>query len=134
MSINRFIEAQNTYFDIALKEIKNEKKITHWMWFILRQIKGLGSSYYATYYAIEDIKEAKEYIENDYLKNNYLKLCEVLLETKSNNAKEIFGYIDSIKLRSSLTLFYKVSNIDVINKVLDKFFNGELDNVTLTKI
>ena len=58
----------------------------------------------------------------------------MLLETKSNNAKEIFGYIDSIKLRSSLTLFYKVSNIDVINKVLDKFFNGELDNVTLTKI
>ena len=71
MSINRFIEAQNTYFDIALKEIKNEKKITHWMWFIFPQIKGLGSSYYATYYAIEDIKEAKEYIENDYLKNNY---------------------------------------------------------------
>lgn len=104
------------------------------MWFIFPQIKGLGSSYYATYYAIEDIKEAKEYIENDYLKNNYLKLCEVLLETKSNNAREIFGYIDSIKLRSSLMLFYKVSNIDVIKKVLDKFFNGELDNVTLTKI
>lgn len=134
MSVIRFIEAQNKYFDIALNEIRNEKKITHWMWFIFPQIKGLGSSYYATYYAIGDINEAKEYMENDYLKNNYLTLCEVLLDTKSNNAKEIFGYIDSIKLRSSLTLFYKVSDIDIIKKVLDKFFNGELDNVTLTKI
>ena len=77
--------------------------------------------------------EAKEYMDNEYLSNNYFTLCNVLLELNNSDAKEIFGYIDYIKLRSSLTLFYLVTNNIIIKKVLDKFYNGELDNTTLSK-
>ena len=131
MSINRFIDAQSKYHSIALNELKNEKKQTHWMWFIFPQIEGLGSSSMAKYYAIIDINEAKEYWGNEYLKNNYIELCNVLLSLKENNPQKIFSYIDAIKLQSSLTLFYQVEKLEIINKLLNKFYNGELDNKTL---
>lgn len=131
MNINRFIEAQNRYHNIALNELKNGRKQTHWMWFIFPQIQGLGSSSMAQYYAINDINEAKEYWSNEYLRKNYLELCEVLLNLDDNNSKNIFGYIDSIKLQSSLTLFYQVENIELITKLINKFYNGELDIKTI---
>ena len=131
MNINRFIEAQNRYHNIALNELKNGRKQSHWMWFIFPQLQGLGSSSMAQYYAINDINEAKEYWSNEYLRKNYLELCEVLLNLDDNNSKNIFGYIDSIKLQSSLTLFYQVEKIELIKKLIDKFYNGELDIKTI---
>ena len=131
MGINRFIEAQSVFFEQAYNELKQGKKQTHWMWFIFPQIQGLGSSSKSIYYAIKDLNEAKEYMDNEYLNNNYFTLCNVLLELDSNDAKEIFGYIDYIKLRASLTLFYLVTNNVIIKKVLDKFYEGEFDNTTI---
>lgn len=129
-SINRFIEIQKKEFNDIFQELKRGKKISHWMWYIFPQIKGLGKSYIANYYAINDIKEAKEYFKNDYLRNNYLALCNVLINLDTNNPIEIFGDLDSLKLKSSLTLFYLVSKNNSILNVLNKYYNGELDEYT----
>lgn len=129
--MEKFIKAQKRFHKQALEELQNGRKESHWMWFIFPQIKGLGSSDYAMYYGIEDLEEAKRYWSNDYLRNNYLELCEVLLSLEENNSRHIFGYTDGVKLKSSLTLFYLASNSEVIHKVLGKFYNYELDMKTI---
>ena len=130
--MERFIKAQKIYYNDALKELRNGKKESHWMWFIFPQIRGLGSSFNTEYYGIKDLEEAREYWSNEYLRNNYLELCNVLLSLDDNNARQIFGYTDGVKLKSSLTLFYLSSNSEVIHKVLGKFYNYELDMKTIS--
>ena len=119
--MERFIKAQKIYYSDAFKELTNGKKESHWMWFIFPQIKGLGSSFNAEYYGIKNLEEAKEYWSNDYLRNNYLELCNVLFSLEENNSRHIFGYTDGIKFKSSLTLFYLASNSELIHKVLGNF-------------
>ena len=130
-NLDRFIKQQNHFYEIAYKEIRKGRKESHWMWFIFPQIKGLGRSEISKYYAIKDIDEAKEYFGNEYLKKNYLNLCDLLLKLKINNAEEIFGYIDSRKLHSSLTLFFIASKNEMIKNVLDKYYLGVMDKETL---
>jgi len=71
--MERFIKAQKIYYNDALKELRNGKKESHYMWFIIPQIRGLGSSFNAEYYGNKDLEEAREYWSNEYLRNNYLK-------------------------------------------------------------
>ena len=130
--MERFIKAHKIYYKDALKELRNGKKESHYMWFIFPQIRGLGSSFNAEYYGIKDLEEAREYWSNEFLRNNYLELCNVLLSLDDNNARHIFGYTDGVKLKSSLTLFYLSSNSEVIHKVLGKFYNYELDMKTIS--
>ena len=134
--IDRFIEAQETHYELALKEVKNGKKISCWMWYIFPQIQGLGFSQINKKYSIKDIEEGKLYLENDILKNRLIEITQALLELNDVDIHEVMG-IDDVKLKSSMTLFKKVEetyNIDcgnIFQKVLDKFFNGEEDNRTI---
>ena len=130
MDLNRFIEAQKHSYEIALYEMRTGRKRSHWMWYIFPQIRGLGFSSTAQYYAIRDKNEAKAYLEHPVLGKRLLEITEALLKIKGNDANEVFGYPDDMKLRSSMTLFYLVSGNDVFKKVLDKFFNGKLDEKT----
>ena len=66
-NIERFVSKQKEYYETAYEELKNGKKESHWMWYIFPQLKGLGSSSTANIYAIKDLKEAIEYLDNDYL-------------------------------------------------------------------
>ena len=132
--LNKYIIKHQQMFDIAYSEIKNGKKTSHWMWYIFPQIIGLGSSNISRYYAINNINEAYEYFDNDYLRNNYITLCELLINLDINNPVQIFGEVDALKLHSSLTLFYKISNNEIIYKVLEKYYNKELDEITLKKL
>ena len=133
-NLNRFKVKQELYHKIALSELKNGMKESHWMWFIFPQIYGLGYSEMSLYYAIKDLKELEEYLSDDFLMNNYLELCNILLDLNTSNPKEVFGYIDAMKLNSSLTLFYVISENSTIKKVLDKYFDGKLDLNTLKLI
>ena len=130
--MERFIKAHKIYYKDALKELRNGKKESHYMWFIFPQIRGLGSSFNAEYYGIKDLEEARKYWSNEYLRNNYLELCNVLLSLEENNSRHIFGYTDGVKFKSSLTLFYLASNSELIHKVLGKFYNYELDMKTIS--
>lgn len=149
--LNRFIEAQEDYFDIAYDEIKSGKKKTHWMWYIFPQIHGLGFSETSVFYSIKSINEAISYLNNEYLYNNMIKICNLLLNTKVKNPATIFGGVDSLKLRSCMTLFYLINTDDFIlglddykyehvdfsfekttifKEVLDKFYNS-IDEKTI---
>lgn len=129
--MERFIEIQKQKYNQALSEIKNGKKETHWMWYIFPQIKGLGQTSTSIEYAINDLDEAKEYLDNDYLRNNLENICSELLKLDTSNPVNIFGTVDSLKLRSSMTLFYLASNEEIYKKVLDKYYHGELDQLTI---
>ena len=114
------------------EELKVGKKRSHWMWFIFPQIRGLGYSNMAIYYAIESREEAENYITDPTLGHNLIEISTVLLEIKDNDAKKVMGEPDDRKLQSCMTLFDTVApEIDVFEKVLKKFFGGERDNRTL---
>ena len=133
--LNRFIEAQKKYYEIALKEIKNGYKETHWIWFIFPQLKSLGKSDTALYYGIKDLEEAKSYLENNYLRHNLIEISEAFFNLKGNNPTEILGYPDDLKVKSCMTLFYLADeSIDIFKNVIDKFYNGEFDSNTISII
>ena len=131
MSVERFIDAQKEDYDIAFREISNGKKRNHYMWYIFPQVKGLGRSSTAKYYGIDGLDEAREYMENEYLANNLINISNELLKLETNDPVEIFGHTDSKKLRSSMTLFELVSDNEVFHSVLEKYFDGKRDQITL---
>lgn len=130
-NLNRYLEAQKYDYEQALQEIKNGKKESHWMWYMFPQITGLGRSDTAKYYEIKSLSEAKEYLNNEILKNRLIEMCQSLLNLKNDDPIEIFGPIDALKLKSSMTLFSYVSDNDIFNQVLEKFYNNEHDLNTI---
>lgn len=129
--LSRFHEAQKEDYAKALKEIRNGRKLTHWMWYIFPQITGLGRSEIAQYYEIKSLEEAKSYLKDDVLGPRLFEISNSLLDLDTNDPVEIFGNIDAIKLRSSMTLFSYICNEEIFNRVLDKYFDGIKDKVTL---
>ena len=134
--LNRFVQAQKQDYAIALDEITQGQKYSHWMWYIFPQIEGLGRSHIAQKYAISNAEEAKAYIAHPVLGKRLLEFCEVLLDLDSSyTASEIFGFPDDLKLKSSMTLFAKVSAKDsVLHKVIEHYFNSEFDSKTINLI
>lgn len=130
-NLQRFLDAQKYNYDIALEELKNGEKQSHWIWFIFPQLKGLGQSYMSIYYGIENLEESIEYSKNETLWNRYIELCNVLLSLKDKSIFEILGYIDALKFCSSLTLFYKATNNNLLLELLDKYYQGKMDKKTI---
>lgn len=134
-NVQRFVEAQQVNFDTALSELKAGKKASHWMWYIFPQIKGLGKSEISKYYAIQNIEEAREYLNNEYLSHNMNELLNVLLKQNTSNPTDIFGKPDDMKLKSSMTLFALADkNNEKYKKVLEKYFSGDFDKRTINII
>lgn len=134
MNINRFYEPHKQFFDIALKEIKSGRKQSHWMWYIFPQLKSLGYSSTAVYYGLENTEEAKEFYNDGYLGKNLREICHALLECESNDPLEVLGYPDNLKLCSSMTLFYHATKDELFADVLEKFYGGKQDELTLNQI
>lgn len=130
-NIDRFVDMHRLHYEVALQEIKNGYKRSHWMWYIFPQLKDLGRSSTSKFYGIENIDEVKEYMGNDYLKNNMLEICNELLK-QDEDIRYIMGYPDYLKLNSCMTLFeYVFPEEKIFSKVIDKFYKGKRDNVTL---
>ena len=136
--LERFRDAHRRDFAQAYAEIQNGYKETHWMWYIFPQIQCLGRSSTAQYYAISDIEEAVEFLSDPYLGDNLRAISKELLSKSTNHAEDIFGYIDAMKLKSSMTLFHVAGEMCDENRVfydvLTKYFNGEFDEKTLELI
>ncbi|MFC4210285.1 DUF1810 domain-containing protein [Pedobacter lithocola] len=131
-NLNRFVEAQQHIYTNALNEIKNGKKTSHWMWFIFPQLDGLGYSDMAKKFAIRNIGEAEAYLKHPILGNRLIEITKILNALKTNAPEEIFGGIDALKLRSSMTLFAGLHNADpVFENVLAKFFENQKDARTI---
>ncbi|SNR95292.1 DUF1810 domain-containing protein [Hymenobacter mucosus] len=130
--LQRFLDAQESSYPIALTEIQRGKKQSHWMWYIFPQIKGLGFSSTSAYYAIEDLAEAEAYLNHPVLGSRLVHISEALLALNNHDATRILGNPDDLKLKSSMTLFANLPvTHSVFQKVLDAFYKGEQDTKTL---
>ena len=78
--LRRFIDAQSEDYARALSEIRAGRKRSHWIWYIFPQIKGLGFSYYSQYYGISSLQEAKDYLENELLRNRLFEINVELIK------------------------------------------------------
>ncbi|MBA2620014.1 MAG: DUF1810 domain-containing protein [Acidobacteria bacterium] len=133
--LKRFLDAQENDFERALAEIKRGRKQSHWMWYIFPQIAGLGSSETSRFYAVKDRTEAELYLAHPVLGARLVRISEALLEIEGKTANQIFGSLDDVKLKSSMTLFgaLKITN-PIFQSVLDEYFNGTNDLRTLQLI
>lgn len=131
-NLDRFIDAHNDDYTRALNEVKRGRKLTHWMWYIFPQIAGLGMSETAQYYEIKSLDEARAYLNNELLRSHLIEISNALLELYTNDPVEVFGDVDSLKLKSSMTLFSYISDNEIFNKVIDKYFNGNKDLTTVS--
>lgn len=130
--LSRFTAAHRRSYQTALSEIRNGRKINHWMWFIFPQIQGLGSSPNARYYAIRDLDEAAAFLRDPYLGGNLVEISRALLELGERDPRAVFDPPDDMKLRSCMTLFSLLSEEDsVFHRVLDQYFEGKPDRRTL---
>ena len=129
--LERFVEAQKRDYNTALKEVKSGKKETHWIWYVFPQMCGLGHSCYANLYGIKNKEEAKEYLKHKVLGKRLREVTNALLEHEGKPADDIFGHPDTMKVKSSMTLFDSISPDDIFAQVLDKFYDGKRCKLTL---
>lgn len=130
--LDRFLEAQRGDYAAALAEVRRGRKTSHWMWYIFPQIAGLGQSSTARYYSIRDLEEAREYYAHPVLGQRLREITSALLALRGSDPVAVFGGIDSMKLKSSMTLFTAAAPDDpLFRQVLDKYYGGEQDSLTL---
>ena len=129
--LERFVEAQKRDYKIALEEVRNGKKVTHWIWYVFPQMLGLGHSCYANLYGIKSKEEAEEYLKHEILGKRFREVTNALLEHEGKHAEDIFGFPDTMKVKSSMTLFDCICPNDIFAEVLEKFYCGKRCNLTL---
>jgi uncharacterized protein (DUF1810 family) len=131
--LERFVRAQDeggTYAR-ALAELRRGRKVSHWMWFVFPQLAGLGRSGTARFYAIRSLAEAEAYLAHPVLGHRLRESCTVLTGLPAASAEEVFGGVDAVKLRSSMTLFARAAPQEpVFADVLNRYFAGAADPVT----
>ena len=137
-NLQRFLGAQENFYAQALKEIRNGRKTSHWIWFIFPQVRGLGHSVMSDHYAINSLDEAKAYLDDPVLRSRLVEISTALLRhskgslfRRPKTAEQILGYTDALKVRSCMTLFDLIEPNSIYAQVLDAFYNGERDDLTL---
>lgn len=123
--LQRFIDAQSEDYALALSEIRQGMKRSHWIWYIFPQIKGLGFSYNSEYYGISSLQEARDYLNHEVLGKRLQEITASLLLHRGKDIELIMGDIDAVKLKSSMTLFDAIKSGGVFGEVLDEFYAGE---------
>ncbi len=128
--LSRFVEAQEPVYAIALAEIRRGRKTSHWMWFVFPQLEGLGTSEAARRYAIGSLGEARAYLAHPVLGRRLLECVQALQDLTISDAVHVFGSVDAMKLRSSLTLFQRAGGGLIFDAAIDRWFNGIADAQT----
>lgn len=127
-----FVLAQAPVYPQVLMELRHGEKNSHWMWFIFPQLAGLGSSPLARKFALRSLDDARLYLAHPLLGSRLIECAGLALAIQGKSAVEVFGGIDSIKLRSSATLFGEVSQPgSVFHRLLEHYFDGTRDPETL---
>jgi len=130
-NLARFTEAQNGVYEHAVAELRRGRKTSHWMWFVFPQIAGLGQSATSRHYGITSLAEAEAYLAHPMLGPRLRECASVLMSLSNRTADQIFGGIDAMKLRSSMTLFLHADPGEpLFRQVLDQYFEGAADPAT----
>jgi uncharacterized protein (DUF1810 family) len=131
--LERFVDAQDEggTYDAAIAELRAGRKRSHWMWFVFPQIAGLGQSPISRRYAISSLAEARAYLAHPVLGPRLIESAAVVSGLEGRSAEDVFGGIDAMKLRSSMTLFARADPAnDVFAGLLDGYFGGVPDEAT----
>jgi uncharacterized protein (DUF1810 family) len=135
--LQRFVAAQDAggTYEQAVAELRQGRKTTHWMWFVFPQVAGLGQSATSRMYAISSLAEASAYLAHPILGPRLLQCAALVRDARGRSAEQIFGGIDALKLRSSMTLFLRADpGAQVFQQVLDQYFGGITDPATDERI
>jgi len=130
-NLTHFIQAQEPIYEMVILELQDGHKQSHWMWYIFPQFDGLGYSNRAKHYSIKSLGEAKAYLAHPILSARLIECCELLLSIEDKMISQILGYPDDIKLKSSMTLFNTISNNSIFQNILDRYFGGIEDELTV---
>jgi uncharacterized protein (DUF1810 family) len=129
--LHRFVAAQDGVYERALAELRRGRKDSHWMWYVFPQIAGLGQSPTARRFAIQGREEARAYLDHPILGARLRECTQTVNAIKGRTAEAIFGSIDAVKLRSSMTLFKVVGGAgEPFADCLDRYFGGAEDEAT----
>jgi uncharacterized protein (DUF1810 family) len=131
--LSRFVEAQDRgdCYRRVVEELRRGQKATHWMWFVFPQVAGLGLSAMSRQYAIASLDEARGYLDHRRLGPRLRECAGIVAATEGRTAEQIFGDIDAVKLRSSMTLFLRAApTAEAFKRVLDRYFEGVPDPAT----
>ena len=135
--LQRFVDAQNAggTYDAAVRELRNGRKHSHWMWFIFPQIAGLGRSATAQHFAVSGLDEAQAYLTHPILGPRLVECARILTELPGTDAVAILGPVDAQKLQSSMTLFAQAAPAEqLFHKVLERYFAGKVDDGTTCRL
>ncbi|WP_313313119.1 DUF1810 domain-containing protein [Pulveribacter sp.] len=131
-SLERFVQAQARDYAQALAELRAGHKRTHWIWYVLPQLRGLGRSSTAQFYGLADRAEARAYAAHPLLGPRLVQCVQALLAYPQRTAQQMLGEVDAMKLRSCLTLFAEVApQHPEFAQALQVFFEGRHDPATL---
>ena len=125
--LQRFLRAQDRDYETALAEIQSGHKYSHWIWYIFPQEKGFGRSWNSEYYGLDGEEEARAYLAHPILGKRLREITSAVLSLRGElSARQIMvSGIDTVKLRSCMELFDKVSPNDILAQVLDAFYKND---------
>jgi uncharacterized protein (DUF1810 family) len=146
--LERFVavQEQGGTYQCAVAELRGGTKTSHWMWFVFPQIAGLGTSAMSRRYAISSVDEARAYLAHPVLGPRLHECARIVVDTEVRSADRIFGPVDALKLRSSMTLFAAAAEAEssggadakgdaaLFREVLTKYFDSEPDEATLARL
>lgn len=131
-NLQRFVDAQQPVISSVMAELKHGRKHGHWIWFIFPQLKGLGHSANSDFYGIVSVQEAAAYLAHPILGPRLIECTQLVNAVEGRSAEDIFGEINAMKFRSSMTLFAKAAPQNkIFDDALNKYFKGEADALTL---
>ncbi|HEV8403620.1 MAG TPA: DUF1810 domain-containing protein [Candidatus Limnocylindrales bacterium] len=129
--LERFVAAQREVYPTVLEELRRGRKSSHWIWFIFPQIAGLGRSATSQAFALQSLDEARAYLAHPILGPRLRECATIVAALEGRSAVEIFGSLDALKVRSSMTLFLRAAPDEpVFRRVLERFYDGEPDDAT----
>jgi uncharacterized protein (DUF1810 family) len=133
--LSRFVDAQGPVYERVTRELRAGRKASHWMWYVFPQLRGLGWSPAALYYGIASFAEAQAYLAHTVLGPRLAECVQLVLAVDGRTAEPIFGYPDTLKFRSCLTLFSAAApDPQPFNRALAKYYGGEPDPATIERL
>lgn len=133
--LQRFVDAQQPVLENVCRELRDGRKRSHWMWFVFPQIRGLGHSDMARKFAISSREEAEAYLKHPILGPRLRECSRIVAALGGRTIEDIFGYPDTMKFQSSMTLFSQVAaDNEVFDDCLRKYFEGKHDPFTLARL